>query len=704
MSPPRYYLLLGSCVVTSSLAQTPAFELDETVVTASKLGETESETLRSIGRVDAARIEDNNLRDTADAFRLLGNVIAPQDPDSGLAIRGVNSQNFDANNATGSQVPLITTFVDGVALSPQAARRGPLGLWDVESVEVLRGPQSTLQGKNSLAGTVNIRTKDPTWEFEAATRVTFAEYNTYERAAMLNIPLNDSFFLRLTGEITKGRSPIRFPNLQNSPFIDDIEKARPETFRAKILFEPAGSDLRSLLTYSYSTNSPAVRFAAGPNLGGLGDNAAVTDSFFNRINNLTGGIQTRDAHTHLAGWDNTYQVSDTLRLTSLSTFLRNQLNVPSIPRVDIEEDYTQEFRLNWDDSWGRAVLGLFASHNPVKSTQNDIKQERNNYALFGEADFRTVGDLYLIAGGRLSYDEFSFQDLNAAEDNTNDFEFLPRAGLRHEFTEDHTLGVSISRGYRAGGIGNDSSLGNFSYDPESSWNYELSYRNVYLNDRLQLSANAFFNDWKDRQVTSLTEIGGDIGEVIFNAASSNSCGAEIELTYQANECLELFASVGYLKSEYEDFTIPLNPPAFLPDALLEADFAGYEFAQAPRFNGSIGLTYRPWKGLFVSADASSSSDSYSPYFLSPPGSGTTQLQVPQDDSVEIDSFFKVNLSLGYEWENARIDFFVNNLFNEEHLIGQEPGVTLLPETSFYPGSLGYPAEPRTYGASFEYKF
>ena len=230
---PRYYLLLGSCAVTSSLAQTPAFELDETVVTASKLGETESETLRSIGRVDAARIEDNNLRDTADAFQLLANVIAPQDPDSGLAIRGVNSQNFDANNATGSQVPLITTFVDGVALSPQGARRGPLGLWDVESVEVLRGPQSTLQGKNSLAGTVNIRTKDPTWEFEAATRVTFAEYNTYERAGMLNIPLNDSFFLRLTGEITESRSPIHFPNLQNSPFIDDIEKARSETFRAK---------------------------------------------------------------------------------------------------------------------------------------------------------------------------------------------------------------------------------------------------------------------------------------------------------------------------------------------------------------------------------------------------------------------------------------------------------------------------------------
>ena len=126
--------------MTTLKAQEP-FELEETIVQASKLEATVQEDLTSLGRVDEQKVTDFNLRSTADAFTLLGNVSGGQDADGGFIIRGANSENLDAGNASGSQVPLITTFVDGVALTPQAARRGPLSLWDIDTVQILRGPQ-----------------------------------------------------------------------------------------------------------------------------------------------------------------------------------------------------------------------------------------------------------------------------------------------------------------------------------------------------------------------------------------------------------------------------------------------------------------------------------------------------------------------------------------------------------------------------------
>ncbi|MEM9080590.1 MAG: TonB-dependent receptor [Verrucomicrobiota bacterium] len=710
------------------------FELEETIVTASKLEETETETLRSVGRVDSQRIENNNIRNTADAFRLLGNVSTPQDADTGFTIRGVNSENIDANNASGVQVPLITTFIDGVALTPQAARRGPLNLWDVETIEVLRGPQSTLQGKNSLGGSINIKTKDPTPEFEAATRVRLGLFpdldrvqaiqningqNTFqfedgtredlfERAFMVNLPLHDTLFLRLSGELSEARSPVSLIGFNgqaiNAP---QLTESRNELLRGKLLFEPVGAPFRALLSYSYSTGSPFVGFAAGPNLGPtLGFNSTTfgVNSFFDRVNNSGLDFQIRDAVTHVGGLELNYELFDSLRATSLSSYTRNELDIRSLfgsipARLDTEEDYSQELRLNWDDSWGRAVLGTYLSYNPSSSTQRNLEQDRWNASLFGEADFQTIANLYLITGARLSYDYFkSINQSNPDGSSASEFTFLPKAGLRYEFSPTHSLGATLSRGHRVGGASffeTSTSINNYTFEPELSWNYELAYRLHLFDEKLKLSTNAFYTDYSDQQVVSqFTPSGGfQPQDIITNAGSSHSYGAELSLSFQPLASLEFFASLGYLQSKFDDFVANTPIGTF--------DFTGYEFAQAPHFNGSFGLTYRGDHGFFASTDASFSSRSYSPYFFPPPSNQSGQ-PLPQDESTEIDPFFKVNLSLGYEWSYGRFSIFVNNLFNEEHVIGQEPGY--LASDGFFPGFLGYPSEPRLIGTSLELRF
>ena len=699
-------VFLFTLPLASGFAEETLGDLGEVVVTASKLGEDQSKSLRSVGRVDAERLETKSARTAADAFRFLGNVIAPQDVDSGFSIRGVNSENFDANNGSGSQVPLITTFVDGVALSQQAARRGPLALWDVETIEVLRGPQSTLQGRNSIGGSVNIRTKDPTTIFEGATRVTYGEQGLFEHAGMLNVPLTESLFLRFSGEISESDSAISFPKLgaRALPFQSDIRTSTSETFRMKALYEPLDSPFRSLFSYSYSTSSPSVNFAVGPNFPVLGANPGL--SFFDRINDFS-DIQVRNGRTHTFGWENTFDFSDTIRFTSMTGYVQNDLSVKVVnPRNDFEEDFTQEFRVNFDDDWGKAVFGIFGAYSDAESTQVNSERDRENLALFGEADFHAWDEFYLITGGRLLHDGFDFRSQGNTTVSKSDSEFLPKLGLRYEFDSEHTLGFSISRGYRAGGV-EVSTAGDINpYDPELSWNYELSYRNRFFDDQLQLSANTFYNNRTDQQVVARSSIRNVPQDLILNAGTSDSFGAEVELSYQPTDDIEIFASVGYLNTQFRDFKIPLDPVfAWLPD---EGDYRGYEFAQAPRWNGSIGVTYRPVNGFFVSLDGNFSSRAYGPYLFSPPTTGSGgQIQVPQDQSVELDSFFTANLSAGYEWESGRITVFVNNLFGDNHLLGQEPG--LLPNIAaqtvdFYPGSLGYPSAPRLIGASLELSF
>ena len=226
--------------------------LEEVIVYGSKLDETPVEVTDSVARVSGDRLDQKQLRSAGDVFRLLGNVRAPQFSDGGFVIRGINSQSPDAENISGQQAPLSSIFVDGVALTQQASFRGPQGLWDVESLEVFRGPQSTLQGKNSLAGAVVLKTKDPEFTRGGSLRTTYGEYNQKEVALMLNAPLSDEWAVRFTYENRERDSFVDAPNLRQFQRYEDFNTSTSRQFRAKLLFEPATIPLRSLFTYSYS--------------------------------------------------------------------------------------------------------------------------------------------------------------------------------------------------------------------------------------------------------------------------------------------------------------------------------------------------------------------------------------------------------------------------------------------------------------------
>lgn len=687
--------------------------LEEITVSASKLDETLFETNSSVGKLDAERIAASQIRGMNEAYRFLGNVSAPQFVDGGFVIRGINSESPDAENISGSQTPLSSIFVDGVALTQQGARRGPTGMWDIASLEVLRGPQSTLQGRNSLAGSVNIRTNDPSSVIAGALRTTVGEWNNEEWAGMLNIPINPDFALRFTAEHAEIDSYVRYPNLKNQPRYEDFKTSTYSQLRAKALYQPQHLPLRSLLTYSFSESSPALSDVYGPNAD------PSVRSYFDRVwLSASGAQQIRETRNHTAAWENTYYFGDHLKLTALSTFARTDLNVGQINgdnvRDDTELDYTQEVRLNWDHGWGKAVLGVYSARTEGESTQNQIEKRRINAALFGEIDYLLTPSFHLIAGGRIDYDDFRF-DSNipgfglraSSSDNT---EFLPKIGVRHHFSDTHTLGFTIQKGYQSGGSGIDFDGIPYTFDPSSTWHYELAWRKSFLDERLTVAGNAFYTDWKDQQVVLRTIDSStyNTSERVINAAESTLWGSEIELTFHATEELSFFASIGLLSTRFDDFTYQIDPTIAsllgIPDTL---DYQGYEFPEAPSLNFSIGFEYRMKNGFFINADAAYTDSYYSPILFAPAGSGLGGIstQVPQNDIIEVDPSFTVNLAVGYERENWKLTFFVKNLFNENQVIGEVPAAIGTPSGVGYQGDfLATVGAPRFVGAALEIRF
>ena len=681
--------------------------LDETVIQASKLDATLPQTGTSVGRVDADRIENHQLRDVNDAYRMMANVRAPQGPDGGFVIRGVNSESPDAENASGVQSQLSSIFVDGVALTQQGVRRGQTGVWDVASVEVLRGPQSTQQGRNTLAGAVHLRTLDPVFNWDGASRITWGNFNRKEVSAMLNVPVNQAVAMRFTAERAEEESFVNYPLMRNFPRFEDYRTSDTLQLRGKILVAPPHSPLSSKLTWSYVERSPFRTGVFGPNadrrVGSFEDFVWLSAS---------PNQQVRDVQNHSLAWENTHEISDSMRATALTTYTRTLLGVTEIDggsiREDLEQDLTQEVRVNWDDSWGRAVLGIYGSTLRAETTAG-FERNRNNLALFGEADVPVLEDWFVIGGGRVSYEEFDFSAFAGGSDSEETV-FLPKAGIRYELRPDHTLGFTVQRGYQSGGAGIDTDGADFSFDPSFTWHCELAYRNAFLGGKLNVAANAFYSNWKDQQVVlrTMNPTTFQISERVINAAGSSLYGAELEVDFQPIDTLQLFGSIGLLSTRYDDFKFGIDPTIAsglgVPSSF---DYKGYDFPQSPELNVSLGFQWTHQSGFFVAADAAYNSSYFSPVLFAPLGSGVggISVQVPQDEVVEIDPLLTVNLTAGLESGNWKFTVFIANLFDERYLIGKSPGARQTPSgLTFIDDFLASAGAPRTYGTALEFRF
>lgn len=394
------------------------------------------ETTSSVQVFTSDDIEQSTIQDLDDIFDQAANVT--QGPNGqGFTIRGINN-----SSVTGFGFgPLSSVYIDGAVMSRFAVNTGIEELWDVEQVEIFRGPQSTTQGRNTLAGAVIINTKAPTYNFEAAARGGLANENSALFSGMVNIPLiKNMLAVRITADLqtTDGF------NENVTLGIDDQAFEENKTIRGKILFEP-NENITNTLTLTFSRNEN-------------GDNLVDRTRPFDR--KFFGNIQGfEETDQYIATLDTEVRLNDKWSIRNIASFNRAKFNNfndldgsatggndPNDPnafsRLNETDTFTEELRLHYKGEKLTGHIGAYFARiddddrtDPVTRFTDDqlvsvvgipaslapfyrgatIAQERKekrlnkNYAAFGEASYDVNSFFTLFGGLRYDRDEFDRQ-------------------------------------------------------------------------------------------------------------------------------------------------------------------------------------------------------------------------------------------------------------------------------------------------------
>ncbi|MEM7690902.1 MAG: TonB-dependent receptor [Pseudomonadota bacterium] len=633
-------------------------ELETIVVVGEKIERSWKDTFGSVGIVTAEDFLDYDIYDTQTAYNRLANVraFAQGSGSNSITIRGLNA---DGVTQPSNSAALISVVIDGVTQSNEALRRGSRGLWDVEQLEAHRGPQSTTQGRNALAGTVNIRSKNPTFDPEASVRFRYGNLDRGEAAVALSGPvIDEELAVRFSASYQEKTSDIRIVDPLNEPERED----EYYNIRAKALYQPQAMEgLEVLLSYNRTFDSPASSNVSGPD---FFDRVFAADSLF---------TEAREIKNDNYSADISYKLSDQLILRSVTGFLDADLAVDSVPGSDyfrddtrVDSDLTHEIRLELAEGESRlsGVAGLFygsfegdtdtfISFSGFTIQAGRVQNETESWALYADLRYRLSDTVSVLFGGRYLDDTVSqnavAETLFGEEVTVQeaDFqEFLPKLGIAVELTDNQNLALTASKGYRQGfaetRVGQE---GIFDVAPEFLWSYEVAYRIVALNNRLQVGANAFFYDYTDQQIAVLDPNADPLPfTATLNAGESEAYGFEVEAQYQMRNGIHAFASLGYLETELGAFD-DTNCPG--------GSCGGNSYSEAPEITGALGADYRHDSGIYGNFVIT-----YTDEFFR---------NIENDEDLVVDDVFLVNVKAGYEFSNYRVGLFVNNLLDEDFL-------------------------------------
>jgi iron complex outermembrane receptor protein len=646
-------------------------------VTAERTERSIMDTATSVVVLDDTMIEQRPGMDSSnDVLANIPNVVLPSTSNLAPAVRGVDgtgpAQGRDAFLA-GTR-PRLNVQVDGRPLSYNEVVFGDTALWDVEQVEVLRGAQSTLQGRNAIAGTVAIRTKDPTYDYEVGGRAIGGDYDRRTLSAVLSGPIiDDQLAFRVAVDHQRTESYVDFEDIEGAGDPEDFESL---TLRGKLLIEPKSWEgFATTLTLAHSDyQAPQVESVRRP----VEDHE--TNFPFMPIFNprSTGGIMD-------SSWqiDDTWTIENTLSVTDID-IARKALPGDGNATVDAFE-IVEEPRVRFTGLDGRLnVLGGFYLFNNQQDEFLDLigggtfDDSTETYAVFSEATLTVFDDFDLTLGGR--YERETRDRVGSLGPFSIDFQetydaFLPKFGIAWHATDELTFGAIASRGYNGGGAGfsYEPPFTSYVFKPEYVWTYEAYTRAELLDKKLMLTGNLFYSRYKDMQVPFDLDPSPDVWSIeIRNADRVETYGAELGARWLAAPGLELFADLGLLEAEITKYR--------------NSDLQGNDLPLAPTFTADFGFSYRHESGFDLSADARYTGE----YFSS----------IKNDPDEEIDPFWVLNAQAGYVFgadENVRIFGFVNNLLDAD-----DP--TLIEEGATSADDALYILHPRSFGVGVEAHF
>lgn len=378
-------LALAVLAATSSYAGAEdSAALDKVVVTGQKMERSLQDTVDSVRIIDTEQIEEENIADLYDVVDRTPNLAGRKGV--GFTIRGIDAFNVSG----GGNSFLASVYVDGAPVPYRAIQEGAFTTWDVAQVEVLRGPQSTLQGRNALAGALVVRTQDPTYDWDAKGRFILGSYGRKEGAvAFGGGTADEQIAFRVAAEKKEYDGYIKNPHRS-----ENGNYSKDKNLRAKVLFEPDFADgLRVLFTHNNGDKETGVPWQS-PDSKDRYDDPQV---FFND--------RTREmVESKYNTLEVSYDFSDRLSITSITSDSTVDYSYdwdgdagPDLNDTLIDdrrdETLSQELRLNFNFDRVSGVVGAYYSDLEV----NDNYSGTRSYKL-NEAGITPQGLVDLAAG------------------------------------------------------------------------------------------------------------------------------------------------------------------------------------------------------------------------------------------------------------------------------------------------------------------
>lgn len=715
-------------------AENSALESDPTIiVTGEKFGRTVLETTTSVEVLTGEDLETRSIDDLYDAVLRTPNV-SQSFGEKGFTVRGI-----DQRLGSGAGL-LVNTIVDGASLpNNQSTFFGPYSAWDIDQIEILRGPQGTTQGRNAIGGAIIINSADPELGvFGAKARAYYGERNSYQLAGTINVPLGDNLAFRASVDQREDDGWVFNPTRD-----EDYDRRESLTARAALLFEPSAS-FRARYTLSYTDSTGGedlVDVATFPEQRLNTSNLDALEGSEHIINTLRLDISPSDALTITS--ISTYYVHDYVRIEDLDN---SPVDTGGVDRTQDDDSFVQEVRALYDNGGAiRALIGGYYGRFDNQTIDSffvptsfispllppglvfqdrDFSTFEENFAFFGEVEFDVTDRITLIAGARYDNESRDFSALSTTttdnplaapflppdeliENSTTYDAFLPKFGLRYRLAEGVVAGATVQRAYRAGGTGVALVSGEVAeFDPEFTWNYEASLRATNPSGSLSLEANFFYTDWTDQIVEQITPFGIANGIPIdtlpVNAGASELFGFELSATVRPSSDFEAFASFGYVETEFTDYVTA------------EAEFNGNRFNNASPITASVGFDWTFADNFRALGDVNLR-DSFLSIIENDPSLSTTEpilddigavigqrvvcdVEPCNDRRTRVEPSVVANLKVGYDTPSWSLYILARNLFDEDYFTQRNaPG-------GFGGSGQARTGEPRTVGAELTVRF
>lgn len=642
-------------------------DLGTIAITATKLTDSQFDSVSSVDVIDSEKLKDFKINSIEDISKVISNTNI-----SGIGNRSDRTFSFRGISNYAAYESSVAMYIDNVPI-PMSYGYGAFDMNDVDFLEILKGPQGTLFGKNAQSGVINIFTKQPTSTLQREVLVDISQNNSKNLYTRVSGPVKDtklSYAFSLTSDTSDGFSK---NTVTNSPF----DKRDLKSFSSKLLYKTDDSSDIKLNYTKIQIDDGGSAFKINTKSDPFNISNEPSNDYTKMNNDLLSLVFTK-------------QYLNT-KFSSTTSYAKQDMQKNDYVGIlgglildhDIKiEELSQEFRVNHYEDKYDILAGLFFSkklkfdYDEKQELQtfnlastNNISNKDENQAIFLQGRYWINSNYTLSLGGRyqeikrdFSRDLTLFNTTNKKGSDTTTWNyFTPMASINYHDNSGYDLYLTYTQGYRSGGYNyRQESSALTPFKEETTKSYELGYKNKF--DKYSIENVLFCNDIEDLRINTFDN---NLASHTLNAQKAYSYGAELKINYAYND-FDIYSNLGIIKAKIKQYD---------SDKTLESK----NLMDVPQATATLGAKYKFDKNYFIQSNLNYMGERY----------------YNQDNSKSLKAYNTTDLEVGYENKSTAISTYVNNMFDKEY----SDFMIATPSNDYY-----HFGKPRVFGIKFNKKF